>query len=325
MKGAAGIFGFPFRMHATLDIPSVQGKNASGTAKFRAHTPFTARSKGSPLSPFPSFESWPAFGWSPQSAQNQRLAPPKDLGTTFFGETAYDAMRVDAWSQTPEVDLQLFTKRFLQHLRILSGQSWVGAYEFQTDHSLKFTFPVDLDGFALETPYCGGSFLSPPAWTKPINGDLFQKAFSSALGDTDPLLYWSLFLDANNDFARGGLATAFLGLALSIEVARNTCFPRFAKTEMTPDLGEVLRPPFDGTDLLRHLSTALAQTVGRNLRQEQPGNWLNLKQLYIARHHIAHGKPPVFPTPQGLRRANEEDYVRWQDAAFGIISWIEAL
>ena len=175
---------------------------------------------------------------------------------------------------------------------------------------------------ALETPYCNSSFLTPSAWARPIDASVFQHAFSAALGETEPPLYWILFLDAQNDSARGAFPSAILGLALSIEVARDTCFPAFARTEVKPDVGEVLKAPFDGTDLLRHLSSALERVRGRSLKREDPARWLCLKELYTARHHIAHGKPPVFRTPQGLRRSTGDDYARWLDATFHILTWL---
>jgi hypothetical protein len=160
---------------------------------------------------------------------------------------------------------------------------------------------------------------------RPLTPELWKSAFEYTLLGQAPPFYWMIWQDAGVHRAAGRVRESSLSLALSLEVARDTLFPRFAKTRSKSGVGAVLSSPFDGTDLLRHLSSNLKDVRGRNLQTEEPRLWMEIKDLYVARHRIAHGREAMIRSPNGARPVNDEDLLRWKNVVQECLLWMETL
>lgn len=275
------------------------------------------------------FSQWSAFEWSPRLPENDRLLPPTGfkVGPGIGAEEAFDALRIDIWGPDPSSYVSKFEPLLLAWIRYLTGQDWVGEYEAHSDSRAKYAFEIDSDGKAIASPRAlltgVGGYGSP---MRPLDSALFQEAFHRALAGDSPPTYWSVWQDASMYRAMKRTKETVLALALSLEVARDTVFPRFAPTKAKPSLGQVLVSPFDkDDDLLKHLSWMLEKIHGRNLEKEKPEVWSGIKQLYIARHHVAHGRPPVFPTLSHLKNVDDQDLLRWINDVRSALQWIESL
>jgi len=242
------------------------------------------------------------------------------------GGHAFDAVRIDFWGPDPHAYALRFEPAFLAWIRHLTGQDWVGVYEAHTDSRLKYGFDIDEEGRALPpiTALLKG-IRAQGVHVHPLNASLFQEAFYRSLREENPPLYWTLWQDASVYLAMNRTREIILTLVLSLEVARHVVFPHFARTKAEPGLGAVLMAPFDGTDLLKHLSSALEKVRNRNLQKEEPKIWQSIKSLYIARHHVAHGRPPVFSTLSGLQSVDDQNLVTWWNDVRSALLWIESL
>ncbi len=256
---------------------------------------------------------------------DQRLIPPTDIGSRFVGERQYDALRIDVWGPDAESELVAFAKRLLAWLRHLSAQPWIGAIDSHTDYTLKHHFGIDRHGDAIESPFAVAHVTTPEAATTSITSAIWTDAFTRACGGAEVPLYWGLFYDAQNSHARDDLRGAVLSMALALEVARDINFQRFTASEFVEGIGLVLKAPFDDTDLLKHLSSRLKKIYGRDLRVERPVIWKRVREIYIARHHVAHGREAVYPTGAGLRKLTPEVYREWPPAVRSALLWIENL
>lgn len=322
-KGESGIFSFPFRIQGDPFLPRVDAQHNS--YRYRLHPPITVRAKGSPTSPFPLFDNWPAFEWNPDLTDHEKPKPPTDLGIRHIGARAYDAVRVDVWGTNTEEELSNVVGRFMGLLRHSSGQPWLGAFDFHTDHALKHRYRIDDLGRAVESPFAIISGLTPDSSTRPVSSAMWRDAFQgAAAGNTIPL-YWSLYYDAQNSRARHDFRSAVMNLALSLEVARDVNYPRFADTESKSGVGFVLKPPFHDTDLLKHVTSTLRKVHSRDLSDDHPIAWKDVRALYVARHHVAHGREPVHATPPGLRPLSPETYAAWQASVHTTLVWMESL
>jgi hypothetical protein len=155
---------------------------------------------------------------------------------------------------------------------------------------------------------------------------IFREAFRHALEGDGPPIYWMIWQDASMYHSMNRTKETVLALALSLEVARHTVFLRFAPTKTKSGLGQVLASPFDkDDDLLKHLSGTLEKIHSRNLERENPKVWSSIKQLYTARHHVAHGRPPVFSTLSGLKNVGDQNLFTWLDDVRTTLQWIESL
>ena len=318
-KGLAAILSFPFRIYSEPVLPTIECEGSSDF-RYRVYRPFRIRDKGTPLSPTVPIERWPGFEWNPSVPPDLRMNPPADLTTQPMGPRAHDAMRFDVYGDEAVVEKQLgiFAGRLLSWIRVLTGQPWIDEFEFQTDPTIKNTFPVDDEGRAVETPHAHGKVTTPDGNMRPLDAAIWQDAITrAATGDETPLR-WLVFLDAYNARAQSKNDLAILHLSLSIEIARDSVLDVL----VPPSAGA---SPFRGTNLLAHLSTDLFRWKGRDLETERPELWTALNSIYDARHHVAHGKPPIVVDRGEVRPVTEEDIRAWIGAARAILNWIEAM
>lgn len=325
MKGNASILSLRFRIYGDAFLPQLEANSAALDARCRLHAPFRVRPGGSPLSPIVPFAHWPNFEWNPKVPDRSRLKPPEGLTPQPLGQRAYDAIRIDTWSLSAEGAAQEAIPRMMRWWRYLTFQPWIGAFEPQTDTMFQSSFVIDHAGRALETPYTHATFISPSLWMKTLTKDLWADGFKRGIELEEPPLYWMLWLDSENYIATGNSHEAVLALALSLETARGAIFPKFASARNHPVLGPLLRAPFDDTDLLDHLDTDLQQVLGRSLRHELPDCWSAISDLYVARHHIAHGKLPIVRRESSVRPLTPADVGAWSEPVRETLLWLEAL
>lgn len=323
MHGLSAIYSFPFRVHGNAGLLGVEHKHTDDGSRYRVAL-FHNTPSDKPLRLCPPIQTWPNFAWSSAAPASEQILPPSDLCIRFY-EDVYDAMRVDVWALDPDKAVQRFSHGLVAWLRHLTMQSWIGDVESQSETSLKFSFSIDATGGALKSPFTNMGFTTPNELSRPASIEILAEACRRAAAGDEVPAHWALWLDAQNYRSRGQVVPGTIAFALSLEVARNTLFPRFAKTESKPGLGAVLRPPFDGTDLLRHLSTALDTAIGRSFQRELPEHWDDVKALYTARHHAAHGRSPLYRRPAGLHRVADEDLHTWTTAVRGTLQWMESL
>jgi hypothetical protein len=236
------------------------------------------------------------------------MKPPKELSPRPFPGPFYDALRIDIWAADAENEAAALPRTFLRWLRCLSLQPWIGEFERQTDPTVKNTFEIDRLGRATVTPWAYGVVVTPSPYMHPVDEPIWRAAFQQALSGNDAPTHWQLFLDSHNERASGKMPEAILALATSLEVGRDTLFPTV---------------PFSDTDLLKHLSSQLAKYVTRRLDQEHQDLYQSIANLYVARHQVAHGKPPVVRTAVGVRPAQDDDLRKWTEATRSTLLWME--
>lgn len=323
MSGLSRILSFPFRMYGLPFLPMLEGQTADRAHKVRIHPPILVRPEGMPLSPDVPFPSWPNFEWSPDASD--RFPPPKVAPRPGLGPRMYDSLRVDFWGKDPNNFATRFEPMFLSWVRAVTGQEWIGEYEPHTDVHVKYQFGIDSEGRASEAPYAVGRAMTPSKYMHPLTPELWESAFAQSLLGQSPPLYWMIWQDAGLHRSANRMRESCLSLTLSLELARDTLFPRFAKTRSRPGVGAVLIAPFDGTDLLRHLSSALYDVLSRNFQTEEPVIWNHIKELYVARHHVAHGREAIVRDARGTRSVSDKDLLRWKHAVQDCLLWMEKL
>lgn len=307
-------------------LQALEGRSPDKVHRVRIYPPFVVRPKGMAISPDVPFTAWPAFKWSPNLPENLRVGPTPSLQLKpGLGSEGFDAVRVDVWGSSPNEFSTNFVATLLMWIRYLTLQNWVGEYEPHTDSTVKYEFEIDADGKAIGTVYAIAKIFTQSPYMTPLDSSIFHQAFQNALRNELPPVYWTLWLDASLYRSSGKIIETVLTLALSLEVARDTIFPRFAQTKARPGLGEILVSPFDGTDLLKHFSSALENVKNRNLQTEQPTIWNAVHDLYVARHHVAHGRKPIIKSKDVVQTVRETDLQEWVDTVRLALQWLETL
>lgn len=328
--GMARIYSFPFRIYASDDLEKVEVRSPDTRHRFRVHTPFFVREGGPPASPEPPVSKWPDYRQSPDA-----IGPVKGTEITnvminpLSGSEPFDAMRVDAWGPNAEEEGKEFADSLLEWIRIATHQAWIGTVEVHTDPNIKYVIPIDITGAALEPPMSYGLRTGLPPGTRILSDDLWKQAIAKAANEDQAPTHWSTYLDANLYRALGRTGSAVLALALAMEVARDTLFPRFGPTKEKRGLGEVLVGPFqESTDLEKHLTSDLEEIHpdGRNLEKEHPVLATDVHNLYVARHHVAHGGEPVYPVEdRGVTPVESDTLVEWTESVHKVLAWMDAL
>lgn len=158
-----------------------------------------------------------------------------------------------------------------------------------------------------------------------VTDEMWKNAFVLAVSGQEVPVYSNLFFDSINAAASRDYGRAIMNVAMALESCRDQNFSRMHPSTNVEGRGPQLEVPFDHTDLLKHLSMDARETFGRDFSAEHPDEWQLLRDLYVARHHVAHGKMPVFPTPMGLRTVNKDSFAPILLAAGVGLHWMETL
>lgn len=324
-SGYSGIFHFPFRLHAEEELHGHEGQGRD--LRYRVHAPFLVRRTGSPITDDVPQGLWPDFRWHeavPEEARGEQASPPDYHYNTPSRALAiwYDGLRIDLWGPNAENRVFPLTVSAMRWLRHLSGQPWIGDVDRHYASIQKRSFPIDDSGAAVQQ--AGGLSSMTVAQFKFVTDAMWRSAFEHALWYRVPI-HSNLFFDGVNAVVTHDHERAIMNLAMALESCRDISFSKIHPAEFVEGRGPKLKRPFHQTDLLKHLSVHSASIFGRDFSVEQPEHWPHLRNLYLARQHVAHGKGPVFPSDDGLRIVDDESLFAMQMAAGNALTWIEQL
>lgn len=322
-SGHSGIFHFPFRIHAQEPLCPHDGVGSE--FRYRIHAPFLVRPTGSPLTEDVPQELWPDFRWhdlAPEEMRKVSAAP--DLHYAKGGQNAilYDGLRVDLWATDAANRLSALVLSAMRWLRNFSGQPWISDVDRHNASTMKRSFPIDDSGAAVHEAI-GVTRVRLTTFTF-VTDAMWKSAFEHAARFDIPIS-GSLYFDAINAAAIDDYDRAIMNLAMALESCRDYCFAKIHPSENVEGRGPRLKTPFNSTNLLKHLSVHSETTFGRNFKKEQPSLWPHLKRLYVARHHVAHGKGPVFPTPSGIKTVDKDSFSEMQASALVALRWMADL
>ncbi len=314
--GRSGIFNFPFRIYADEELISVEAANES----FRYRVTFIPKNDSSTRRVVPSIV-WPNFKNHPSLKDNISIdSASMDLvyGNTKF---TYSQMRLDIWGNLPEEEIHKFSAKFLNLIRLYTDQYWINSYEYNFNLTfITSLFPIDEEGSCIVYPssvqkICGANF-------RPLNNEYLKGTFLKAVSGEEVHTYWLLYFESVNLMVREFIDQAVLLLTLSLEVARNVNFVRFASVKKETVAGITFDAPFDDTDLLKNLSVNLKKAIGRSMIDEKPKEWESIRKLYVARHQVAHGKKASY-FEGGVMKAVENDiFLDWARDVRNTLAWL---
>jgi hypothetical protein len=285
------------------------------------------REQGSPVTEDVPCHLWPDFKWHDAVPKNKRReqAATLDFGYNSKAGPAkrYDGLRVDIWGPAAQERISSFVSSFMRWLRHLSGQPWISDVDRHYPSILKRVFPIDDSGAAVGevSPFAelvGASF-------KFVTDAMWQKAFEFAATGSEVPTYSNLFFDAINAAATSDYTRAIMNLAMALESCRDMNFARLHPAKDVEGRGPQLEAPSNDTNLLNHLSKDAREAFKRDFSTEYPAHWPHIRNLYIARHHVAHGKKALFPSNTGLKKVDRESFAKMQLAAGQALSWMETL
>lgn len=323
--GWSGIFHFPYRINAQEKLR--EHETTGEGFHYRVHAPFLLRGQASPATDDVPTNLWPGFKWHDSVPQNLRDEPTAPVEFRYNNELGpaiwYDGLRVDIWGSDARGRIAPFVLSFMRWLRHVSGQPWISAVDRHSESILKRFFEIDAHGAATSEVYPFGQMVG--AQFVFVTDAIWYKAFEVAASGQEVPVYSNLFFDAVNAGATRDYSRAIMNLAMALESCRDQNFSKFHQSKDVESRGPQLEAPFDHTNLLKHLSKDARDAFERDFSSEHPEHWPALQNLYVVRHHVAHGKGPVFSTDKGLKRVDTDSFGPMLLASAAALEWMERL
>lgn len=323
--GYSGIFHFPFRIYAREELEGHCGSTADGS-RFRVHPPFLVRKVGSPLTDDVPHDLWPDFRWHPAvpAAMRGDPDPPPEFYYSLPGDQKviwYDGLRFDFWGSDSVNKLSPFVLSAMRWLRWDSLQPWISDVDRYHGSTMKRSFPIDDNGAAVHEVSALDKLRGPPRFCC-VTTAMWKSAFDRA-AEGELSVFYNLFFDGVNAAAADDYQRAVMNLAMAIEGARDYFFSKIHPVRVRSGREARLKPPFNDTDLLRHLTSDARKLFGRDMSTERPDDWLNIQNLYQARGEVAHGKSAVYRTTTGPQAVTKENFFQLQASTWEAVRWIE--
>jgi hypothetical protein len=322
--GWSGIFHFPYRINAQEELRAHEATGRGG--RYRVHAPFLLRTQGSPVTDDVPPSLWPDFSWHASVSERLRepTAPLECRYNTPVGLAIwYDGVRVDIWGSNCQEQLIPFVFSFMRWLRFLSHQPWISDVDRHSPSILKRYFEIDQTGAATSEAYPFIEMVIAEFCF--VTDTMWKKAFELAVSGQEVQVYVNFFFEAVNAAATCDYSSAVMDLAMALESCRDYNFSKIHRATDLEGRGPQLDAPFDHTDLLKHLSRDAHAVFSRDFSSEYPAHWPALKNLYVARHHVAHGKGAVFREGREIKRVDRESFGQMLLAAGEALQWMETL
>lgn len=168
---------------------------------------------------------------------------------------------------------------FLEWLRALTDQWWIGRSYERISGPLHFVAPVDEKNQVLGRPMPVTSTATAGSRMIAVTTDIWADAATRAIAG-EPPAERGLATDAKYMFVSKEFRSGVILACCAFEAARDGILDR-AKTRLQK-LGSL--------DLRKHLSSGFERVFGRNIAKERPDLAALLSAFWLARHHAAHGK-----------------------------------
>lgn len=226
-----------------------------------------------------------------------------------------DALRLDI-SPDPQPDAaRELIERLLGLLRWHTKQWWIGHDRRHTVSFLRNWFPINERGERLAGLQSFGTLFGNFGFEALLTHDLFEKACRDFEAGRSSPLSWAVLLDGCFHAALHDHERALLDLAIAAEVAMASAVMRRA--------GERRAKQFDRLSFEERLDRGSETYLGRSLQTDEPVAVKTLLQLWIARGHVAHGKPAVVVEDGRTRPVSGEDVVAMVEATSALVAWTE--
>ncbi|HEX9946421.1 MAG TPA: hypothetical protein VGA98_02675 [Allosphingosinicella sp.] len=203
---------------------------------------------------------------------------------------------------------------FLEWLRALTDQWWIGRSYERISGNLHFIAPVDEANRVLGHPTPVTSMTTGGSRMKPITASIWAEAARRGLAG-DPSAERGLATDAKYMFISKEFRSGTILACCAFEAARDRLLDRDC----------VKLRALGGYDIRKHLSAGFGKIFGRSLAQERPDLAELLSAYWLARHNAAHGKRiewRLAGTAMPIEAVSNADFTAGIDE---ILEWLDTL
>lgn len=253
----------------------------------------------------------PRFDRQPDGTFSLTFYSSNDWGTPPI-KFPMDSIRVDVLGDKEDSYLVYdVVEKLLKQLRWRSNQWWIGRSSDVLSGHKRNSFDISEKGEPLSVLQGIVRARTLSDFEKAIDVPIWQSAIADIQNANEAPLYDVLLLDARYFAAANDIRRSLLDSATACELAKNMTFER-------------LNLPKDGTDLIKHISEKLEEKINRSYKTEEPDNFKIIKDLWVARGNIAHGKIEYRYEGQPVV-IDKERCFKFAEAAENCVRWLEKL
>lgn len=340
--GRSRLYSFPFWLIVDASWPPEVAETIFGGTKYRIYPPFRSAPANFVWMPEVAPHAIPFLpGTKPQMPQNLRLlttASVPNLGTkpeilvcwapewnenNRPGNFPMDSLRLD-WYGEQGSEAEPFLLSFLEQLRWLSGQWWIGRSVDGILGYVRNEFGILANGQPIERPLGTVRAHSPTGDEKPITNGLWLRSIENIQNAQLPLSYEILLLDARYTLAIGDLRMTIINAATACEQAIDYHFERIwnaVKKGEKYRKGKICK----GYDISKHVSSDISALIERAFSSDHPRDYEFITHLWDARGNVAHGKAAEFRRNGNVHSVNQGSAQTMLRAAHQLVSWLTTL
>jgi hypothetical protein len=171
-------------------------------------------------------------------------------------------------------------------LRVLTKQWWLGRPSEAITGNLHFSVPVIQGGVVKDAPAAVGKKTTPSPGTLRVSPALWVDVLNKVAAGTEPDSIRVLAADASYYYFTEDYRTALLITCSIAEIERDRIIDVIGAKKKDMRVND--------TDILAHVVSGFERAIGRNMKTEEPEAFWFLKACWIARGHMAHGKPLIW-------------------------------
>lgn len=276
-------------------------------------------------------------------AMVRAAAIPSAPGTQFFSVPPLDlhlevqpnqgvrfanAMRFDFADDVATVaQVTLLVHRTLRHMRVSTGQWWIGHAHHDGEGLIRAGYKIDDSGTLVSRECLVGAEIEPRLGDERALGpEAFITVCAAAETGADPPAHWESFYDAVYfSIHRNDLRRALLDACIACDMAVLHEAIRAGRVAGKPE--RVVRRALSDRDLLKNLRQGLATLFGphADFSHARPDDYELIRQLWAARGLIAHGHLPSVGADSRAQLPSRSEAAAMIEAAHRLIRRLERL
>lgn len=313
--GAAYLFHFPFDVFVDPDLEELQESYVDDTW-ITLYPPFNNRDTESrdieqiQVEKIPTPDGTVAPDYD--RVRLQYLQLQRELGYPT------DSMRIDLSPDRDAAFAKRIINQFLGLARWWTFQWWIGKTRRYSDQYLRNWFRINeenerisgIQGFATAYGFLG--------FEQELDVEKFRYIRGNITNGREIPLHWDLFNEAIYYHADQDVRKTVIELAIACEAGVASIFEKLgeSQSDITPSDVESLQD----SNFEDRIAGEAEDLVGSSFAQTNPSDYENIYDLWVARGHVAHGKPPII---RGGDVWASEDLVEVIESTLHLLQWLE--
>lgn len=319
-KKVAYIFSYPFAIVTHRELAGIHDLKISGHP-VTIYPPFSSRTDEGHFSQNVSLKNIPYRPNTTPPDLNPLVAPDVTL-TPRKSSDRKDSIRLDCPKELPYEFAAAVAEKCVNLIRWRTMQWWIKRGREHSRTHIRNWFSANELGERVGGVGVFSFFYGKMGIERELNSRIWGDIAKGLESGQNIPLSLDIFFDAiyfhsADDLRRSILETAISNELLLAETLEIWGLHRGVESSK-------LRGVLGGNDYLDHLER-VGRLWNRSFEQDRPNEFRWIKAAWIARGHVAHGKPALCPLPQGIDQLTLKDMISVFASVIALRQWLDSL